>query len=69
MEKEPSGVDDLSLPEQVPLFKTPTGCAGPFSSSNTLTHVHQATYILLVQDEDPALSDRPTVVVTPGHPA
>ena len=54
-------------PDRAPFLKTPTGSAGPASSSSTPTHVHQATFAPVVQHGDPALRDGP--VVTPRLPA
>ena len=64
--KEPSRVGLLLPLTRAPLPKTPTGSAGPASSSRTLTHVCQAASVPVEQEEEPTLRDEP--VVTPRLP-
>ena len=54
-------------PTRASLLKTPTGSAGPASSSRSLTHVHQAASSPVEQKEESTLRHGP--VVTPRPPA
>ena len=64
---EPPRVGPILPPTRAPLMKTPTGSAGPASSSRTITHVHQAASLPVEQVEEPTLRGEP--VVTPRPPA
>ena len=61
--KGPSRVGLMLPPTRAPLLKTPTGFAGPASSSRTLTHAHQAASVP-VEQEEPTLRDEPVVTTT-----
>ena len=65
--REPPWVKTFLPLAQAPLQKTPTGSTDNASSSNTLTHVFQATSAPVAQEEDPTLRDGQ--VVTPRPPA
>ena len=65
--KEPSRVGLLLPATRAPLLKTPTGSAGPASSSRTLPHVQQSASLPVEQEEEPTLRNGP--VVTPRPPA